>query len=94
MPDRIPLDNDEIELACDLLWFVKLKGEWSPVDVALWERLQPIRHGDYGGTAATDLSDEEAAAIVAAGDFTHPRVELDEDEDALVTRLRSLLASR
>jgi hypothetical protein len=36
----------------------------------------------------------EPTAIVAAGDFTHPRVELDEDEDTLVTRLRSLLAAQ
>jgi hypothetical protein len=48
-------------------------------------------HGDYRGTASTDLSIEEAWAVVDAGDFTDPRVPLDDDETALVTRLRSLL---
>jgi hypothetical protein len=37
------------------------------------------------------VSSEEARAVVDAGDFTHPRVPLDDDESALVTRLRSLL---
>jgi hypothetical protein len=87
----IPLDNDEIEVTCDLLHFVMVKSELSDVAAALWERLQPIRHGDYGGTAATELSAEEARAVVDAGDFTHGRIPLDEDETALVTRLRSLL---
>jgi hypothetical protein len=91
VPAEIPLSNDEIEVTCDLLWFVKRESTLSPVGENLWERLQPIRHGDYGGPASTDLSAEEAAVIVAAGDFTHPRVELDDDESALVTRLRSLL---
>jgi hypothetical protein len=87
----IPLSNDEIEVACDLLWFVKRESEWSDVAEALWERLQPIRHGDYGGTASTELSTEEAAAVVAAGEFTETRLPLDDDETELVTRLRSLV---
>jgi hypothetical protein len=37
------------------------------------------------------LSYEEARAVVDADDFTHPRVPLDDDETALVTRLHSLL---
>jgi hypothetical protein len=49
-------------------------------------------HGDYGGTASTDLSAEEAVVVVDAGEFTDPRVPLDDDETALVTRLRSLLS--
>jgi hypothetical protein len=85
------LNNDEIEVACDLLWFVKREGVPTQVAGDLWERLQPIRHGDYGGTASTDLSYDEAGAVVDAGAFTHPRVPLDEDETALVRRLRSLL---
>jgi hypothetical protein len=89
--DQIPLSNDEIEVACDLLWFVKREADLSRIGEDLWERLQPIRHGDYGGTASTQLSQEEARAVVDAGDFTHPRVPLDDDETALVVRLRSLL---
>ena len=91
MPQRISLSSDEIEVACDLLWFVKREAALSGAGEALGERLQPIRQGDYGGTASTDLSTEEARAVVAAGEFTHPRVPLDDDERALVTRLRSLL---
>lgn len=91
VPERIRLSNDEIEVACDLLWFVKRESALSGVAEALWDRLQPIRHGDYGGTASTDLSNDEARAVVDAGQFTHPRVALDADETALVTRLRSLL---
>jgi hypothetical protein len=91
VPSGIPLSNDEIEVACDLLFFVKREATLSPVGETLWERLQPIRHGDYGGSASTNLSSEEAAVVVDAGDFTHPRIALDDDESALVTRLRSLL---
>ena len=90
MPERIPLGNDEIEVACDLLWFVEREAGLSGVGKALWERLQPIRHGDYGGSASTDLSVDEAQAVIEAGELTDPRVPLDEDETALVTRLRSL----
>jgi hypothetical protein len=88
---RIPLSNDEIEVACDLLWFVKREADLSGVAEALWERLQPLRHGDYGGSALTELSLDEARAVIVAGEFTHPRVPLDQDETALVSRLRSLL---
>jgi hypothetical protein len=89
--ERIPVSNDEIEVACDLLWFVKREAGLAGVGETLWERLQPIRHGDYGGSASTELSLDEARAVVAAGEFTHPRVALDDDEAALVSRLRSLL---
>lgn len=85
------MNNDEIEVACDLLWFVKREVELTGVAEALWERLQPLRQGDYGGTASTALSVDEARAVVDAGDFTHPRVPLDEDEERLVGRLRELL---
>jgi hypothetical protein len=91
MRQRFTVSDDEIEVACDLLWFVKREAALSDVAEELWERLQPIRHGDYGGTASTDLSSEEARAVIDAGAFTDPRVPLDEDETALVTRLRSLL---
>ena len=91
VPQRIPLSNNEIEVACDLLWFVKREAGLSGVAEALWERLQPIRHGDYGGTASTDLSTREATAVVDAAGLHTPRVPLDDDETALVMRLRSLL---
>lgn len=70
MSEQIPLSNDEIEVACDLLWFVKRGARLSRTGEALWERLQPIRHGDHGGTASTQLSQQEARAFVDAGDFT------------------------
>jgi hypothetical protein len=88
VPDSgIPIDNDEIEVACDLLRFVKTRAALPADAEALWQRLQPIRHGDYGGTAATVLSRSEAAAVIAAGRFTDPLVPLDEDETGLVERL-------
>jgi hypothetical protein len=89
--DPIEVNNDEIELVCDLLWFAKNNGEPSAVAEALWQRLQPIRHGDVGATAHTRLSSEEARAVVSAGEFTRPHVPLDKNEAALVSRLRSLL---
>jgi hypothetical protein len=46
----------------------------------LWERLQPIRDGDYGDTASTDLSTDEAYAVVHAGEFARSRLPLDNDE--------------
>jgi hypothetical protein len=41
--------------------------------------------------ASTDLSAEEAGAVVEAGDFSERRVALDDDEAALIARLRRLL---
>ena len=77
--------------ACDLLWFVKRRAALPGVAEALWERLQSIRHGDYGGSASTRLSPDEARAVVDAGEFTRSQIPLDGDETALVMRLRSLL---
>jgi len=91
MPPGIPLNNDEIEVACDLLGFVKREADLSCAAEALWKRLQPIRRGDYGGTASADLSLDEARAVIDAAEFTHPHVALDDDETALLMRLRSLL---
>jgi hypothetical protein len=91
VPQSIPLNNDEIEVACDLLWFVRCETGLSGVAEMLWERLQPIRDGDYGGTASTDLSTDEAYAVVDAGEFARSRLPLDNDETDLVMRLRSLL---
>ena len=92
MLQRIALDNDEIEVACDLLSFVKRDADLSRVAQKLWDRVQPIRHGDYGGTASIEVSLDEAREILVAGESTHRRVPLDADESALVSRLRSLLA--
>jgi hypothetical protein len=91
VPQRIRLVSDQMEIACDLLSFVKREAGLSGVAEALWERLQLIRHGDYGESASTELSPDEASAVIVAGEFTDPRVPLDEDETALVSRLRSLL---
>jgi hypothetical protein len=70
-PRPIPLSNDEIEVACDLLWFVKREAGLTGIAGSLWDRLHPIRHGDYGGNAATNLSVDEARAVIEAGEF-HP----------------------
>ena len=88
----ISISSDEIEIACDLLWFVKREAALSGAAEELWDRLQPLRHGDSGGTVSASLSNDEAHAVIAAGDFVRPRVALDEDEAALVARLQSLFA--
>lgn len=87
----IEIDSNEIELVCDLVWLMKKNGDPPAVVEALWQRLQAIRHGDFGGTAHTSLSPEEAPAVVGAGEVGRPRVPLDEDEATLVSRLRWLL---
>ena len=89
----IPIGNDEIEVACDLLWFVKTRAALPPDGEALWQRLQPMRHGDYGGQAATALSRPEAAAVIAAGRFTDP-VSLGCGRGRLGQRLEEELDSR
>jgi hypothetical protein len=87
----IPVTNDEIEVICDLLWFIKREAELPVVAEALWQRLQPIRHGDFGGTAQAELSVNEAVVVVEIADVGQRRAPLDDDETVLVTRLRSLL---
>lgn len=86
-----PLSNDEIEVACVLLWFVKREAPLPALAEDLWGCLQRTRHGDYGGTASDELSLAEAAAVVAAAAVADARVGLDEDELALVSRLRTLV---
>jgi len=81
------ISNDEIEVAGDALWFVKLKGAEDEAQVRLWTRLQPIRTGDYGGSAAAELEPEERDAVVRALRFVPNEIELDEDEQRLLDRL-------
>jgi hypothetical protein len=54
---------------------------------ATWERLQPIRKGDYGGSATIELEPEEEAAVARALGCCVDQVELDEDEQRLLLRL-------
>ena len=58
------LRNDEIEVACDVIWFVKSRGAVDDVQQRLWDRLQTLRSGDYGGSASTDLAPEEVSATL------------------------------
>ena len=88
---EIHICSDEIEVVCDLLWFIKREAELPAVAEALWQRLQLIRHGDFGGTARADLSAEEAVALIEMTGLAQRRVPLDEDETVLIARLRSLL---
>jgi len=53
----------------------------------LWERLQPLRAGDYGGSATIELTPEEEAAVGSALHCCVDQVELDEDEQRLLLRL-------
>ena len=90
MARGIQLDGDEIEVACDLLWFAKARVGLAGVAETLWQRLQPIRHGDYGGTASTEISAAEARAVIDAGSIGPSMKGSDEDEGRLLARLRSL----
>jgi hypothetical protein len=88
---KIQISNDEIEVVCDLLWFIKRQDELPVVAEALWQRLQQTRHGDFGGSAQTALSADEALAVIEMADLGKRHVQLDADEAAVVARFRSLL---
>ena len=87
------VDNNEIEVSCDVLWFTKTNGIMDDTQQRLFDRLQIIRVGDYGGTASTKVVADEIAAIIRALRFTDVEVGLDQDERALwlnaVTAVRS-----
>ena len=83
------VDNNEIEVSCDVLWFTKTNGLMDDTQQRLFDRLQVIRGGDYGGMASTTVDPDEIAAIVRALRVTEVEVGLDEDEPALLTKLTS-----
>ena len=83
------VDNNEIEVSCDVLWFTKTNGLMDDTQQRLFDRLQVIRLGDYGGTASTNVVADEIAAIIRALEFTDADVGLDEDERTLLTKLTS-----
>jgi hypothetical protein len=90
-PDLVSLSSDEIEVACDLLWFVRRREQMPAAAEALWQRLQPVRHGDYGGPNLVELSADEARTLIEVAATVEDRVTLDGDETGLVARLRSRL---
>ena len=81
------LNNDEIEVACDALWSAKQWRAWDVAQERLWSRLQPLRSGDYGGSATTELEPEEQVALARALRCCTEQVELDEDEQRLLARV-------
>jgi hypothetical protein len=83
----VVLDNDEIEVACDALWFVKRRGAVDEVQERLWDRLQALRTGDYGGSAQVDLAPGEIEAMARAMRYAADEIALDEDEQRLLARL-------
>jgi hypothetical protein len=84
------LDNDEIEVACDVIWFVKSRGAVDDVQQQLWDRLQTLRSGDYGGSAGTKLEPGEVSATLRALHYCADQIPLDDDERRLLVRLESL----
>ena len=84
------LDNDEIEVACDVIWFVKSRGAVDDVQQQLWGRLQTLRSGDYGGSACTELEPGEVSATLRALHYCADQISLDDDERRLLVRLESL----
>jgi hypothetical protein len=85
----VVLDNDEIEVACDVIWFVKSRGAADDVQQRLWDRLQTLRSGDYGGSARAGLTPEEVAATLRALRNCAAEIPLDDDERQLLVRLES-----
>ena len=67
----------------------KTNGIMDDTQQRLFDRLQMIRAGDYGGTASTNVDANEIAAIVRALGFSDVEVGLDEDERALLRPLPS-----
>jgi len=49
------LNSDEIEVACDALWFMKCRSSADDTQQQVWERLQAVRSGDFGGSARAEL---------------------------------------
>ena len=86
-PTQMLVDNNEIEVSCDVLWFAKANGIRDETQQRPCDRLEMIRVGDYEGAASTKLDADEIAAIVRALGFSDVEVGLDEDERALLTRL-------
>jgi hypothetical protein len=83
------LDNDEIEVACDAIWFVKSRAAADDVQQRLWDRLQTLRGGDCGGSASTELSPDEVAGTLRALRYCADQIHLDDDERRLLERLEA-----
>ena len=90
---KVTLSSDEIEVACDALWHLRSAREFTADEIALWERLQPARHGDYGGSASIELAQHEAMLIRLALTVGGAAIALDDDEAALLQRLEEGPAS-
>jgi hypothetical protein len=84
---KVTLSSDEIEVACDALWHRRAAREFTAQETVLWERLQIVRHGDYGGSASIELAQDEVTLISLALKFDAAAVALDDDEAALLQRL-------
>ena len=84
------LHNDEIEVACDVIWFVKSRGAVDDAQQRLWDRLQTLRSGDYCGSACTDLAPEEISATVRALGYCADQIPVDDDERPLLVRLEAV----
>jgi hypothetical protein len=81
------LSNDEIEVACDALWFKKSREAADEAQERLWDRLQGVRTGDTGGSAFAELTPKEANAVVRALRFCEKEIALEDEERRLLVRL-------
>ena len=84
---KVLLTNDEVEVACDALWFAKTRAAADEAKERAWNRLQDLRTGDYGGSASAELTPNEADALLRALRFCAAEIPLDEDERRLLVRL-------
>jgi hypothetical protein len=83
----VNLTLDEIEVACDALWANREKANSKARQ--LWDRLQPLRAGDYGARGSIKLKQAEGK-LVADRLREITDVELDDDEQALLEKLEGL----
>jgi hypothetical protein len=81
------LENDEIEVACDMLWSLKLEGRADDSQESLWSHLGHVRTGDSGGSASIELRPGEIEALIRALECIASTIELDDEESELLRRL-------
>jgi hypothetical protein len=81
------ISNNEVEVACDALWFVKSRAAADAAQERAWDRLQELRTGDFGGSASAELTSSEADAVLRALRACADEIPLDDDERRLLDRL-------
>jgi hypothetical protein len=87
--DPLTISSEEVEVACDALWFAMGNRGPDAAVQALWDRLQPCRHGDCRGAGTVDLTADEAAVVGEALALVEEVVGMNPVERALAERTAS-----